>query len=70
MAEQRGRRALGLVTTLVWAPPDETQWIPGAKVTPLRIFLNFSSLSQTKKNITVNNEAADEHLTCCSVYFG
>lgn len=38
VAELRGRRVLGLVTTLVWALLDETQWIPGAKVTTLRIY--------------------------------
>lgn len=38
VAELRGRRALGLVTTLVWSLLDETQWIPGTKVMKMRDF--------------------------------
>lgn len=60
VAELRGRRVLALVTTLVWALLDETQWIPAAKVT---LLLYHSK----EKVVTVHRVAADEQLACCSV---
>lgn len=48
MAEQRGRRAVGLVTTLVWAPWTRLSG-SRSKGNTAEDFFNFSSLSQTKK---------------------
>lgn len=66
VAELRGRKALGLVTTLVWALLDETQWIPGTKVTNLRNFfkLFFFSMGKQKRlqleimKLQINNRHA------------